>query len=49
MKNELATITKPKLEREKLWQYLPKAVARIILAIDSPNEKIAVGAARSVI
>ncbi len=47
--NELANISKPKLEREKLWTYLPKAIERIILAIDSPNEKIAVGAARYIV
>ncbi len=48
-RNELATISKPKLEREKLWRYLPQAIERIISAIDSPNEKIALGAARYVV
>lgn len=45
-KNELATVSKPTIERQKLWQYLPKAINRIVLAIDSDNEKIALGAAR---
>ncbi len=47
--NQLATISKPKLEREKLWRYLPHAIERIVSAIDSPNEKIALGAARYIV
>ncbi len=39
-------ITRPSIEREKLWKYLPHAISRIVEAIDSPNEKIALGAAR---
>ncbi len=47
--NDLANISKPKIEREKLWKYLPQAIERIVLAISSPNEKIAVGAARYIV
>ncbi len=43
---ELATVSRPQIERQKLFQYLPKAVDRIVKAMDSEDEKIALGAAR---
>ncbi len=44
--NELATVSRPQIERQKLFQYLPKSLDRIVLAIDSEDEKIALGAAK---
>ena len=43
---ELATVSRPQIERQKLFQYLPHAVERIVKAMDSENEKISLGAAR---
>lgn len=45
-KNELANISRPQIEKQKLFQYLPRATERIVAAMESLDEKIALGAAR---
>lgn len=37
------------IERKKIWKYLPRAVERMGEAMESSNEKIAVGASKFII
>lgn len=37
------------VERKKMWRYLPRAIERMGEAIESDNEKIAVGASKFII
>ncbi len=39
-------VNRPQIEKQKLFQYLPTAINRIVLAMDSGDEKIALGASR---